>query len=130
MTPNHKEATPEPPELTALDGVILPALEAALQRRTYHLQSAIRKAQQSSSASARQTAQEKQQAHDRLKRLVIKAAGIFREIEEWDSTAPVGMGGEVNGFLEGFLEEVLVRVEAEEDDGNNNVVREGENRRW
>ncbi|KAG0636963.1 hypothetical protein HOY80DRAFT_1010958 [Tuber brumale] len=130
MTPNHKEATPEPPELTALDGVILPALEAALQRRTYHLQSAIRKAQQSSSANARQTAQEKQQAHDRLKRLVIKAAGIFREIEEWDSTAPVGMGGEVNGFLEGFLEEVLVRVEAEEDDSNNNVVRESENRRW
>ncbi|RPA91310.1 hypothetical protein L873DRAFT_1714622 [Choiromyces venosus 120613-1] len=132
MTPNHKEATPEPPELTALDGVILPALEAALQRRTYHLQSAIRKAQQSSSATARQTAQEKQQAHDRLKRLVIKAAGIFREIEEWDSTAPVGMGGEVNGFLEGFLEEVLVRVEAEEDDSNNsnNVAREDENRRW
>lgn len=112
-----KTTTPEPPELTALDGVILPALEAALQRRTYHLQMAIRKAQQSSSVSAQQKAQETAKAHDRLKKLVYKAASIFRDIEQSDSIQPVGMGGEVNGFLEGFLEEVLVRVEAEDDDG-------------
>lgn len=115
--PSLKTTTPEPPELTALDGVILPALEAALQRRTYHLQMAIRKAQQSSSANAQLKAQETAKAHDRLKKLVYKAASIFREIEQSDSTQPVGMGGEVNGFLEGFLEEVLVRVEAEDDDG-------------
>ncbi|KAL7268632.1 Serine/threonine-protein kinase PAK 6 [Rhizina undulata] len=116
MAPPLKTPTPEPPELTALDGVILPALEAALQRRTYHLQSAVRKAQQSGSVTAHNKVQEKQQAHDKLKRLVIKAASLIREIEELDKNAPVGMGGEVNGFLEGFLEEVLVRVEAEDDE--------------
>ena len=58
---------------------------------------------------------DKQQAHERVKRLCMKAAAIFKEIEEWDNRSPVGMGGEINGFLEGFLEECLVRVEAEED---------------
>lgn len=50
----------------------------------------------------------------------MKAAQIFRDVERWDEEAPVGMGGEINAFLEGFLEEVLVRVEPEEDveDGN------------
>jgi len=47
---------------------------------------------------------------------VYKAANVFKEIEEWDRAAPVGMGREVSGFLEGFLEEVLVRVEAEEEE--------------
>lgn len=96
-------------EVTALGGVILPALEAALTRRTYHLQ------QQSMRKGAKN--QEKHQhAHDRLKRLVYKAAQVFKDIEEWDKAAPVGMGSEVSGFLEGFLEEVLVRVEAEEEE--------------
>lgn len=133
--PSLKTTTPEPPELTALDGVILPALEAALQRRTYHLQMAIRKAQQSSSASAQQKAQETAKAHDRFKKLVYKAASIFREIEQSDGAQPVGMGGEVNGFLEGFLEEVLVRVEAEDDDGMGSPEvqrrrREEDGQRW
>ena len=43
---------------------------------------------------------------------------MFSEIEKWDTEAPVGMGGGVNAFLEGFLEEVLVRVEAEEEEGS------------
>ncbi|KAI5783558.1 STE/STE20/YSK protein kinase [Geopyxis carbonaria] len=102
----HDENT----EVTALHGVILPALEAALQRRTYHLQQTMRRSPKGQ--------QRQQQVHDKLKRLAIKAAGVFKEIEEWDNAAPVGMGGEVSGFLEGFLEEVLVRVEAEEEDDN------------
>jgi len=65
--------------------------------------------------------------HDRVKRLCVKAASIFREIEEWDSRAPVGMGGEINGFLEGFLEECLLRVDAEdyedEETGGQGVAR-------
>lgn len=75
-------------------------------------------------------------AHDRLKKMVYKAASIFRDIEQSDSTQPVGMGGEVNGFLEGFLEEVLVRVEAEDDDGmgspelNRQRRREEDAQRW
>ncbi|KAH0605054.1 uncharacterized protein H6S33_005036 [Morchella sextelata] len=136
--PQVKTTTPEPPELTALDGVILPALEAALQRRTYHLQMAIRKAQQSSSPSAQQKVQETAKAHDRLKKQVYKAASLFRDIEQADNNHSVGMGGEVNGFLEGFLEEVLVRVEAEDDDGMGSPEQlrqrrredEGQGQRW
>lgn len=39
----------------------------------------------------------------------------FRELDGWDEEGEVGMGGEVSGFLEGFLEEVLVRVEPADD---------------
>lgn len=61
--------------------------------------------------------QRQQYAHEKLRKLVVKAAGVFGEIERWDDEAPVGMGGDVSAFLEGFLEEVLVRVEpAGEDD--------------
>lgn len=96
-------------EVTALGGVILPALEAALTRRTYHLQ-------QQSMRKGLKNQEKHQHAHDKLKRLVYKAAQVFKDIEEWDKAAPVGMGSEVSGFLEGFLEEVLVRVEAEEEE--------------
>lgn len=54
-------------------------------------------------------------AHEKLKRLVVKAVGVFAEIEKWDNEAPVGMGSDVGAFLEGFLEEVLVRVEPEDE---------------
>lgn len=119
--PQQPPQSQEPAQLTALNNVLIPALEAALQRRAIHLQANIRKmaSQNPNSASVQMMQKEKQQAHDRVKRLCIKAAGIFREIEEWDNRAPVGMGGEINGFLEGFLEECLVRVDAEdyEDEG-------------
>jgi serine/threonine-protein kinase 24/25/MST4 len=51
-----------------------------------------------------------------VKKLVLKAAGIFNEIERWDQQAPVGMGGEIGSFLEGFLEELLVRIEPVDDE--------------
>ncbi|KAL8950216.1 MAG: hypothetical protein Q9222_003745 [Ikaeria aurantiellina] len=105
-------------EITALNGVVVPALEAALQRRTYNLQASLR------NLSTDTTLTQKQQyAHDKLRRLVIKAAGVFSEIEKWDNEAPVGMGGEVNAFLEGFLEEILVRVEPEDEAGTGGGVR-------
>ena len=131
MAPARKsiESTKFPPpdlnaELTALNGVIVPALEAALQRRTYNLNAALQAKPSSHNLSAianpKGTAEENgrhfQFAHDKLKRLVVKAAGVFAEIEKWDQEAPVGMGGGVGAFLEGFLEEVLVRVEAEDED--------------
>ncbi|KAK2768716.1 putative protein serine/threonine kinase [Arachnomyces sp. PD_36] len=121
-------------EITALSGVILPALEAALQRRTYILNSMIRTSGSSNSnkqnntnnsnvgaaasAATAEKLQRQQYAHEKLRKLVVKAAGVFGEIERWDDEAPVGMGGDVSAFLEGFLEEVLVRVEpaGEEDD--------------
>ncbi|KAH0536706.1 hypothetical protein FGG08_006447 [Glutinoglossum americanum] len=105
-------------ELTALNGVILPALEMALQRRTYHLNSLLRanQANPTPSSATQQLDHQRQRVNEKLRRLVIKAAGIFKEIEQWDSQSPVDMGGAVNGFLEGFLEEILVRVEAVDDE--------------
>lgn len=105
---------PPDAQITALSGVVVPALEAALQRRTYQMNEM--KAASHRSRSANELLQKQQYAHDKLKRLVIKAAGVFSEMEKWDNEAPVGMGGGVNAFLEGFLEEVLVRVEPEDED--------------
>lgn len=137
MVPSRKstDSTTFPPtdqnaELTALNGVVVPALEAALQRRTYSLNAALKSASSSflsgsassvntngaASVSAEELARKRQFAHEKLKRLVIKTAGVFAEIEKWDNEAPVGMGGGVGAFLEGFLEEVLVRIEAEDED--------------
>lgn len=110
-------------EITALTGVVIPALEAALHRRSYQLSLLSKAAQNSgttSSASAStptlssQDLLLKRQAHEQIKRLVGKAARLMHDIDHWDNVAPVGVGEGVEGFLEGFLEEVLCRVEAED----------------
>lgn len=107
-------------ELTALNSVIIPALEAALHRRTHMMKQLNSKP---TSPAAAELLQHRQQCHDRVRKLVVKAAGIFSEIEKVDAQFPTGMGGEVTEFLEGFLEEVLVRVDASEpDDGLSNVT--------
>jgi serine/threonine-protein kinase 24/25/MST4 len=149
-TPSHYE--PQPQEITALNSVVLPALESALARRSGVLQSHITKSNPSSSSSSstssptknhsssltsaapsspkkqpplhsQQQLQDLRATHAHIQRLVGRVARLFREIDEWDARAPVGMfdglqrgesDGDVGGFLEGFLEEVLVRVEAEE----------------
>ncbi|MCJ1414995.1 putative protein serine/threonine kinase [Xylographa parallela] len=116
-------ATDPAAELTALGGVIVPALEAALQRRTYAMTAAHRGSKSNNDTTMQELTHKRQYAHDKLKRLVVKAAGVFSEIEKWDNEAPVGMGGGVNAFLEGFLEEVLVRVEAEDEDGVGSPIR-------
>ncbi|KAL8759809.1 MAG: hypothetical protein Q9199_000533 [Rusavskia elegans] len=103
-------------EVTALNGVIVPALEAALQRRWHALNMMISASTARPSAGSNELRQRQQYAHDKLQKLVVKAAGVFSEMEKWDNEGPVGMGGEVNAFLEGFLEEMLVRVEAEDED--------------
>lgn len=105
--------------------MIIPALESALQRRTQSLHLLARQAKHhphssqaipttpgvQGSGHLTEALARKQYAHDKVKRLVIKAATVFKEIEKWDEQEPVGMGDEVDNFLEGFLEEVLVRVE-------------------
>jgi serine/threonine-protein kinase 24/25/MST4 len=122
-TPSSRASTPPENslpnnEITALTGVILPALEAALHRRSYNLNSLLRsEARHDNSPAAGEAARQRQHAHDKIKRLVVKAAGIFRDIERWDEAAPVGMGGDIGAFLEGFLEEIIVRVEPEEAEG-------------
>lgn len=110
-------------DLTALSTVILPALDSSLRRRTHMLRSATSQPNSQSSASSSSSAgsttnlslqQQRQllETHEKLRKLVVRAASTFQEIQKLDDEAPVGMGGGVKEFLEGFLEEVLVRVEA------------------
>ena len=104
-----KEPTDQ--ELTALNSVLIPALEAAMHRRTYMLKELARTSKLSPSAAA-EMHQQRVQTHEKVRKLAAKAAGVFHEIQNCDEECPVGMGGGVTEFLEGFLEEILVRVEA------------------
>ena len=109
--------------MTALTSVVIPALEAALHRRSYQL-SLLQKKQSSSQSSRTSTAdaaalspeslQLKRQTHEQIRKCMGKVAKLFAEIDHWDNVAPVGMGDGVDALLEGFLEEVLCRVEAED----------------
>ena len=116
QTNSHPPEPQAETEITALNGVLLPALESALHRRTYNLNSLLRSSTSPADPSSTELAQRRHYAHEKIRRLVVKAAQVFRDIERWDEEAPVGMGGEINAFLEGFLEEVLVRIEPEGDE--------------
>ena len=116
--PGSPTSTTAPTEITALSGVVLPALEAALSRRSYHV--SLRNKQEAA-ASPRdlhafvEAKKKRAECHENVKRLVGELKRGFKELDEWDERGGVGMGGEVAGFLEGFLEEVLVRVEPADD---------------
>ncbi|KAF2474494.1 Pkinase-domain-containing protein [Lindgomyces ingoldianus] len=110
--------SPTPPaEITALTGVVVPALEAAVARRTYNFNLKNREENQKALRDPQYFDRRKsrQECHDHVKRLVAELVGRFKELDQWDMKGEVGMGGEVAGFLEGFLEEVLVRVEPADD---------------
>lgn len=114
--------------ITALNSVVTPALEAALHRRAYQLSLFQKKhnASQSNRASgvgvtdvngsilSAEDLHLKRQAHEQIRKCMGKISKLFKEVDHWDSVAPVGMGDGVEGLLEGFLEEVLCRVEAED----------------
>lgn len=114
------QASNQPAEITALTGVVVPALEAALSRRTYHL-NLLNKQEAATAQTMRdpesyiRRKKERQECHDNVRRLVDRITDQFKELDRWDEKGEVGMGGEVAGFLEGFLEEVLVRVEPADD---------------
>jgi serine/threonine-protein kinase 24/25/MST4 len=116
LTPGSPNSGPT--EITALSGVVLPALEAALSRRSYHLSM---KNKQEAASTPRdlhafvEQKKRRQECHDNVKRIVAELKKGFSQLDEWDERGGVGMGGEVSGFLEGFLEEVLVRVEPADD---------------
>lgn len=125
-TANHPsilaQQTPGSPgaltEITALDGVVIPALKAALSRRHYQL--TLKNKQESAQSLSDpqgfvERRRRRQDCHDRVKTLVNEISERFKELDRWDEQGEVGMGGEVAGFLEGFLEEVLVRVEPADD---------------
>jgi serine/threonine-protein kinase 24/25/MST4 len=105
-------------DITALDGVVIPALEAALSRRAYqlNLKNKLESAQSLDDPQGFvERRRRRQDCHDRVRKLVNEISERFKELDQWDERGEVGMGGEVAGFLEGFLEEVLVRVEPADD---------------
>lgn len=119
--PQQPQQTTQPHEeqpITALTSVVLPALEAAMHRRSYQLSLLQKK---HSSSSSRNSSKEvegdmmlKKQTNEQIRKCMSKIAKLFKEIDHWDGVSPVGMGDGVEGVLEGFLEEVLCRVEAED----------------
>lgn len=102
---------PPPPnpngDLDALNDVIFPALEESLKRREVRLKQLYRGVPAQKSLEQQQA----EAAHEKIKTLVFKLANLCREIDHYDKEEPVGMGKDVGVFLEGLLEEILVRVE-------------------
>ncbi len=119
-TSNASPGSDADEKLTALTGVIIPALFSAFNRRTHKFE---RITADNLKLSLNATRDEKEtldiydaklkKVHDKIKRRVNTLAGIFEDIDTLDREAMVGMGGEVGPFLEGFLEEMLVRIEEE-----------------
>lgn len=96
-------------ELDALNDVMFPALEEALKRRQQRLEELYPPMKAGIPTTHKQ--QQAEAAHDKIRQLVYKMAHVCKEIDHLDKTEPVGMGREVTNFLEGLLEEMLVRVE-------------------
>jgi serine/threonine-protein kinase 24/25/MST4 len=106
-------------DLDALNDVIFPALEEALKRRQIHLQQAYRAEPGMPPPPVTPKQQRAEAAHEKVRKLVYKLAHVCKEIDHFDKAEPVGMGKEVGTFLEGLLEEILVRVEPlDEEEGS------------
>jgi serine/threonine-protein kinase 24/25/MST4 len=98
-------------DLDALNDVIFPALEEALKRRQIRLQQLSRSNPGGGLGILTPRQQRAEAAHEKIRRLVYKLAHVCKEIDQFDKSEPVGMGKDVGTFLEGLLEEILVRVE-------------------
>jgi serine/threonine-protein kinase 24/25/MST4 len=101
-------------DLDALNDVIFPALEEALKRRQIRMQHLYRPDAAGGGGGVAATGLKQQRseaAHDKIRKLVYKLAHVCKEIDHYDKAEPVGMGKDVGTFLEGLLEEILVRVE-------------------
>lgn len=98
-------------DLDALNDVIFPALEEALKRRQISLQQLFRPEPGKPFPPVTPSQQRAEATHERIRKLVYKLAHVCKEIDHHDKQEPVGMGKEVPTFLEGLLEEILVRVE-------------------
>jgi len=122
-TPTHDNSE-DGTEITALSVVIIPALEAAFHRRSCQLALHAKNAQSDINhhdMASRKSIQEdlllKRQAHEKMRKLVHKTCQMMQEIDKCDHFGgQVGLGDGIQGFLEGFLEEMLCRMEAEDED--------------
>jgi serine/threonine-protein kinase 24/25/MST4 len=108
-------SNPDSGDLDALNDVIFPALEETLKRRQIHLQQLYYSGGPAAPVTPKQ--QRAEAAHEKIRKLVYKLAHVCKEIDHYDKQEPVGVPGkEVGTFLEGLLEEILVRVEPLDED--------------
>lgn len=94
-----------------MNSVLVPALKAAIRRRSRRMDRLRRNVGNERSSEVIDLHERREYAHDMIESLVSDISGMFTRIERLDQEAPVGMGADVSSFLEGFLEEVLVRIE-------------------
>ncbi|KAH7131908.1 kinase-like domain-containing protein [Dendryphion nanum] len=105
-------------DITAIDGVIVPALQEALIRRSLQ-KSLLNKMEAPQSLNdpegylARR--RHREECHNAIQKNVLELIDRFKELDQLDNKTDLGMGGDVKSFLEGFLEEILVRVEAHDE---------------
>ncbi|KAL4990451.1 kinase-like domain-containing protein [Aspergillus falconensis] len=108
-----------PHEITALNSVILPALKEAVHRRARCVDIATRSTiahDGESLKAALELQSRREHAQEMIESLSNDLAGILTRIERWDNDASVGMGAGIHSFLEGFLEEILIRIEPGDED--------------
>ena len=116
-------------EITALTGVLLPAMKATHDRRLLSLNGVVDalEASGSSEDQADRDNTERVQLFNDMAKELEAATRAFQRIEaldkkllrlnsEVEGAKRITMGGGVDAYLEGFLEEVLVRVEAVDED--------------
>jgi hypothetical protein len=101
-------------DVTALSSVIIPAIQAAVARRGHGLtmyNNTDANIAWRDPAGYKERRQEREDCHDHIKDTSFRLIECFKDLDTWDEKSQVSMGGEVSSFLEGFLEEILVRVE-------------------
>ncbi|KAI9374360.1 kinase-like domain-containing protein [Aspergillus egyptiacus] len=118
--PNTQETTKyrTPNDITALSSVILPALRQAVHRRARCLERVTRSTVANDAESLRESLElqsRREHAQEMIENLASDLSGVLTRIERWDNDAPIGMGAGIPSFLEGFLEEILVRIEPSDD---------------
>ncbi|KAL4741798.1 kinase-like domain-containing protein [Aspergillus similis] len=108
-----------PHEITALNSVILPALKEAVHRRARCVDIATRSTiahDGESLKAALELQSRREHAQEMIESLSNDLCSILTRIERWDNDAAVGMGAGIHSFLEGFLEEILIRIEPGDED--------------
>lgn len=106
-------------DITALNSVIVPALREAIRRRSRCLDHATRSAVAHDGESLKASLElqsRREHAQEMIESLSNDLSSVLTRIDRWDNDAPVGMGAGVPSFLEGFLEEILVRIEPGDED--------------
>ncbi|KKK21515.1 hypothetical protein ARAM_007756 [Aspergillus rambellii] len=112
----HEAKRPQTSDnITALNSVIIPALSGAIRRRARRAELLSRPDDIHHRKESAELQARREHAQEMIESLANDLSGILARIERWDNDAPVGMGANIPSFLEGFLEEILVRIEPTEE---------------